>query len=820
MDSGSTVVPIACRFIPHDQWLVTHFDPTWKITQVKLWILSKCFPARAHDIGTPRYRPASFAQRRPISPITFAPASKPGSLDGTADSRLDYEGDDDLDGPEYSSSAFDYSRANTAKRHRHQKRGLSLSISSDSPPPLSLEYSPLRSNVDTQLSSKYTLIRFSTGQILEDEFPLSWYELRPHELLELHRSGVILQLPRVSALEYATPYFEAKVLGLRVSGPEHRVEDIECRDLSLDGHSRKRKVQLQWTERWLVIREGVFKLCKACSDNSSRKAYPLSTLLTLKGFEHIANIAAFTPRQRIVCSKFKLKHKSTPSSDKLTTSVNTDPQRSNLRRPISSNNLNTSYLSRKTKPPPPPARLKSNGALRVPLPVDTHMFPVNEDADDRWWSVDSDGSHGGHMSPDFNAQSGYESADESADAQQEIMDVSHDYPLGDTDESGKGKEREEIGRKLGSERGQWIVLDLLDDHAYTSLLRILHRSAPHPLESTFAPTLPALTTPTPNPTPVPSPTSTSYVRHHRRPSKVVPHTQHPDSASFTEPLFALRPAFGGHPYPEWRIDVVRRGMKAGLGEVGKAMEFVVWGDAYNNSNEEEGVDPLGGRWPERQKALVKKERRQNCEYIFDDDDLIPFSPRSSPVRPEVASSNYENDSGHNSEEETSEAEWEGWIGDLERQCRVSDANEKREKSTGASGSDYDGRYQLGSAQRELQEERRALEPSAVVTSSAGSYPSSYASTLALTPAELYSSTVRPVESGIIMRSTSTSQLSPISAALTSASSFNFSPMDDPLSSATSPSKSPLKGNEGTGANGSPSSYTSSSLRAVASYFAY
>ncbi|KAF9553796.1 hypothetical protein CPC08DRAFT_713452, partial [Agrocybe pediades] len=37
-------------------------------------------------------------------------------------------------------------------------------------------------------TSGYTLIRFSTGQILEEDLPISWYDILPHELVELHAS--------------------------------------------------------------------------------------------------------------------------------------------------------------------------------------------------------------------------------------------------------------------------------------------------------------------------------------------------------------------------------------------------------------------------------------------------------------------------------------------------------------------------------------------------------------------------------------------------------------------------------------------------------
>lgn len=43
--------------------------------------------------------------------------------------------------------------------------------------------------------SAYTLLRFSTGQILEDEHQLSWYDLALNELLELYAHAPVQQIP-------------------------------------------------------------------------------------------------------------------------------------------------------------------------------------------------------------------------------------------------------------------------------------------------------------------------------------------------------------------------------------------------------------------------------------------------------------------------------------------------------------------------------------------------------------------------------------------------------------------------------------------------
>ncbi|KDR66017.1 hypothetical protein GALMADRAFT_1210006 [Galerina marginata CBS 339.88] len=62
-------IPIACRFIPYDQWFLTHIDPTWKIRHLKQIILAKCL-SLPFD---PRKVAREAAGVRPPSPITFAP---------------------------------------------------------------------------------------------------------------------------------------------------------------------------------------------------------------------------------------------------------------------------------------------------------------------------------------------------------------------------------------------------------------------------------------------------------------------------------------------------------------------------------------------------------------------------------------------------------------------------------------------------------------------------------------------------------------------------------------------------------------------------
>ena len=64
----------------------------------------------------------------------------------------------------------------------------------------------------------YLLLAFLTGQLLEDNYSLAWYCLCPHELLELHPPGTIVQLQREVMLEYVKLYLE---LDVRACSPCH-----------------------------------------------------------------------------------------------------------------------------------------------------------------------------------------------------------------------------------------------------------------------------------------------------------------------------------------------------------------------------------------------------------------------------------------------------------------------------------------------------------------------------------------------------------------------------------------------------------------------
>ncbi|KAJ6481299.1 hypothetical protein C8R47DRAFT_595235 [Mycena vitilis] len=236
MDSSvSPLLSLACRFLPHDQWFTTHVDPDWKIKQVKSWLLAKCLPYAAPP--SPPLRQSTRKPQRPPSPITFAPDPRHRPISPTTFAMQKLSGDD-------------------ASEYELQPADDDLSL----PPVLSKKRAVLptaSTSTKGDLYSQFTLIRFSTGQLLEDDLPLSLYDMQADELLELHRAGVVVTLPRANPTRYLDAYWEGWVRVLRM----RPIEDEED-SYSLYKIRQAEARQLEWRDRWLVVREGCMYLCR------------------------------------------------------------------------------------------------------------------------------------------------------------------------------------------------------------------------------------------------------------------------------------------------------------------------------------------------------------------------------------------------------------------------------------------------------------------------------------------------------------------------------------------------------------------------------
>ena len=221
---------------------------------------------------------------RPVSPITFASAQDP--FDSASEGSLE----DDL--------TADFESHLSMEPTSNRQLRMRLTPPQRVPSP-SISGSPTERQAAAFPPHHYSMLAFSTGQLLEDDYSLAWYGLRPHELLELHPPGTIVRLQREVALEYIQPYLELDVRALRViindKDMQHALGSTHPPDTSFSsspgkmkkskdaaGESRsptaaagsrgsstpqstrkRRKTKLEWRNRYLVIRRGMLSLFKS-----------------------------------------------------------------------------------------------------------------------------------------------------------------------------------------------------------------------------------------------------------------------------------------------------------------------------------------------------------------------------------------------------------------------------------------------------------------------------------------------------------------------------------------------------------------------------
>lgn len=240
----------------------THLNSSWKIAEVKLWILAKFLPTVFTSV--PFLPRALSSQKRAVSPIRFASRQQLRVHKGSRSTDAYYLEDDyDEDEDDIDEDVYDRYKYNAPVAR-------SSTSSSFNAPKLSITPS---SGISCDPTT-YTLLSFATGQILEDHYTLSWYNIQSHELLELHVAPFVINLPRAFPDEYIQPYFEARVWALRAVHRhiDSRMEassrwgDLDNKHSDGEEHKReklkKRKTKLEWRERWIVVHQGLLMLCR------------------------------------------------------------------------------------------------------------------------------------------------------------------------------------------------------------------------------------------------------------------------------------------------------------------------------------------------------------------------------------------------------------------------------------------------------------------------------------------------------------------------------------------------------------------------------
>ncbi|KAH8112933.1 hypothetical protein DFH11DRAFT_1604752 [Phellopilus nigrolimitatus] len=300
-DDGMRTLPIACRLVPLDQWLVTHVDTSWKVKDIKHWILSKC-NAWGSSVAPqpPRFRPAS--------PVTFSAPSRRSSYDSASHGGTE-EGDDDewdlfaaIDSKKElhasdSGLAVEGSKSPLGRITTQEYSTASVGASSSSSTP---SFHPQRtsSGSDPVTSTRFTLLSFASGFILEEDAELSWYKPRPFELFELHRAGAIVSLPR-SGTAYVEPYFESPV---QVSDRPHIKRSRARAARNADEQTPSQTHAVEWKPRWAIICNGMLNLCKEATSAPSH-TFPIASLCVLGGPEQLGLVVKSS--SRIICAKFR-----------------------------------------------------------------------------------------------------------------------------------------------------------------------------------------------------------------------------------------------------------------------------------------------------------------------------------------------------------------------------------------------------------------------------------------------------------------------------------------------------------------------------------
>ncbi|KAH9057938.1 hypothetical protein EDB83DRAFT_1036493 [Lactarius deliciosus] len=508
MDSerrSQTLLPIACRFVASDQWLTTQIDASLKISEVKRYLLTKVY----NTGSTPK--DYLLSRDRPVSPITFASSlPTPNSFDNSTEGS--HEDDRSAD------SEF---RLSEVTRQPH---GLQAPIQRIASPTITEESVEPVSRTAMLPPHHYQMLAFSTGQLLEDDYSLAWYGLRPHELLELHPPGTMVRLPREIMLEYIQPYLELDLRALRVvvnskdaQGTSH-LQDMspnkirKPKDLSSESRGpsggaggpgappsirKRRKMKLEWRDRYLVIRQGMLSLFKSRSDLTPIHTCLLSSLTTLRGQEDdiVQTATAALPSPHIVCAKFRVE--------------------------VSTPNVHDSQLS---------------------------SSPTTEQWCEPWSGGslprDNDGEVCGRRDSKESIKQRRGSIEEDKPRASSIpREDQHEHR---TPEQKNESLWDEINAGDGTQ-GIWLILDTLNEFALSHLLRVLHRFCPNTVSSTL---IPRYLLPDPS--------------------------LHSSPSSPSSPISGT-PQRPPYPYPEWRIEVSQRAQKAGLGDVSEAMGWILWG---------------------------------------------------------------------------------------------------------------------------------------------------------------------------------------------------------------------------------------------------
>ena len=129
-----------------------------------------------------------------------------------------------------------------------------------------------------------------------------------------------------------------------------------------------------------------------------------------------------------------------------------------------------------------------------------------------------------------------------------------------------------------------------------------------------------------------------------------------------------RKPFEPLPYPEWRLEVVERAQAAGMGERGRPLDLILFGNRpsfqMDESKRQKSLKSFDSR---SRRSTVTTLSMRKPSHVNDEETI-----RSDSDKKEGSVNDGSDDiiQVSDSEEEMSEVEWRGWMGDLHRQNRV------------------------------------------------------------------------------------------------------------------------------------------------------
>jgi hypothetical protein len=206
----------------------------------------------------------------------------------------------------------------------------------------------------------------------------------------------------------------------------------------------------------------------------------------------------------------------------------------------------------------------------------------------------------------------------------------------------------------------------------------------------------------------------------------------------------MQKTFGALAYPEWRIEVVERAQKAGMGDIGSALRWVMWRSERQFVRDLEEVrkqrdeSAAGGMIVRARRGTVGS--RSSRKYRRS---MVPTAVSAADAGSDdraLSDSDVSDESGRfivdSDSEESSEAEWQGWMADLFRQQKVqAQAKRKKREAEAAAaaakladpedGERVEEHPRTPAEDRRHQvEKRRALEPVGIVTTMYSNTPTS------------------------------------------------------------------------------------------------